>query len=403
MPIRGAYVVFTLDPVATLEALEDPVATEQAENLRARKYIGCVARTIDLPTPLRRYNKCTIIFLSQGMPRPSEEEGLEETMCVPINPAQHPTGRADITISPPLPWDNLYHHTLEAVELRLRLKPNSGDDSTSPLLSHEDLLHLNVPFHRDSIRSGHLEHIYNSAHSSSPTASPETVPEDAASLPEEDAPVRPAASCEDELTAPTTFPDERPVSIVSSRRSKSDLPEIATPIATPYEDGIAAASDHSAIERCSESSSVDFTGDSDDDLDDGESHSEDSLAMAMYQMMFFEDPEDRFVPVVKFTLDISTTTELSGQERLREKIADIERLVHLLALRASAFSSGAVRRIQLESEERSRAAMDLLEQQRLEQQRLEQQRVEQWTEEHGTGHSPPMLYCSLKVVDTSPS
>ncbi|KAI0064644.1 hypothetical protein BV25DRAFT_1799997, partial [Artomyces pyxidatus] len=119
VPMHGAYVTFTLDPVATLEALDDPIATEQAQRLRPKKYVGCLAANIDVISSLRRYHKCTIIFLSQGLPKASEADGFSEVMCVPILPAQHPTGRRGITVFPPLPWDDLYHHTMLALDLRL--------------------------------------------------------------------------------------------------------------------------------------------------------------------------------------------------------------------------------------------------------------------------------------------
>ncbi|KAI0064672.1 hypothetical protein BV25DRAFT_1800441, partial [Artomyces pyxidatus] len=138
-PIDGAYVVFTLDPVATLEALEDPIATEQARMLHTRKYVGCMHR--DLPSPLRQYNRCVCIFVSQGLPQASEASGVEEAMCVSIAPAPHPTGRKSVTISPPLPWDNLYHHSLLAQNLRL--KPKDGDYNGCPSLAKGDRWHLN--------------------------------------------------------------------------------------------------------------------------------------------------------------------------------------------------------------------------------------------------------------------
>ncbi|KAI0064668.1 hypothetical protein BV25DRAFT_1800473, partial [Artomyces pyxidatus] len=155
-PVHGAYIVFTLDPVATLEALEDPVATELAQQIPRRPYVGLMPRqNVDLPSPLRRYNKCTCILLSQGLPQASEADGAEETMCVPIHPAQHPTGRTGVTISPPLPWDNLYHHSLLALDLRLT--PKDGDYSTCPLVSQDDLWHLNMSFYRDNVRSDDLK------------------------------------------------------------------------------------------------------------------------------------------------------------------------------------------------------------------------------------------------------
>ncbi|KAI0042883.1 hypothetical protein FA95DRAFT_1476374, partial [Auriscalpium vulgare] len=118
-PMYGAYVVFTFNPVATLEALEDPIATEQAAALTTKKYVGYISRVCDLALPERRYHRCTCHLLSNSLPAASEINHTEETMFVPIAPATHPEGRAALSPTPPLPWDGLYHHSLKEIDLRL--------------------------------------------------------------------------------------------------------------------------------------------------------------------------------------------------------------------------------------------------------------------------------------------
>ncbi|KAI0059147.1 hypothetical protein BV25DRAFT_1809718, partial [Artomyces pyxidatus] len=159
-PIPSAYVVFTLDPVATLECLNDSLAISQAQQLSVRQYVGCLVQSGDLPSPYLRYNTGTCIFLSQDLPQASPSEGIDETMCVSIAPAQHPTGRPAVVSSPPLPWDNLYHHTQLAVQLRLT--PKAGDYSSCPLLSEDDIFNLNICFAQDITRRKELVRIYRS-------------------------------------------------------------------------------------------------------------------------------------------------------------------------------------------------------------------------------------------------
>ncbi|KAI0037721.1 hypothetical protein FA95DRAFT_1450545, partial [Auriscalpium vulgare] len=92
-PTHGAYVVFTLNPAATLEALEDTVAAEQAAALSPKKYVGFISKVLDLPDPERRYHECMCYMLSNSLPAASETDYTDETMCIPITPATHPGGR----------------------------------------------------------------------------------------------------------------------------------------------------------------------------------------------------------------------------------------------------------------------------------------------------------------------
>lgn len=41
-PLVATYVVFSIDPVATLAALEDPEVTAAASSLKPKKYVGYV-------------------------------------------------------------------------------------------------------------------------------------------------------------------------------------------------------------------------------------------------------------------------------------------------------------------------------------------------------------------------
>ncbi|KAI0043085.1 hypothetical protein FA95DRAFT_1472435, partial [Auriscalpium vulgare] len=119
------FVVFKTDPVATLEALEDPIATEQAQSLSlsCKSYIGFIDLVLDLPMETRKYHRCHCFVLSQGLAKPLPESYTDENMCIPVAPATHPQGRPAITAVPPLPWDNLYVHHSSLFTLRVKTDP----------------------------------------------------------------------------------------------------------------------------------------------------------------------------------------------------------------------------------------------------------------------------------------
>ncbi|KAI0039099.1 hypothetical protein FA95DRAFT_1103106 [Auriscalpium vulgare] len=156
LPTYGAYVVFTLNPAATLEALEDPVATEQAAALKPKKY-----------------HECTCHILSNSLPVVSDTDHTDETMCVPIAPATHPGGRKALSPTPPLPWVGLYHHTLDEIDLRVTtdLSP-SVDHSLSPMISMRDVIDMMEAMAEDVQRQSQLRAATQPISSSSPLTSP---------------------------------------------------------------------------------------------------------------------------------------------------------------------------------------------------------------------------------------
>ncbi|KAI0043084.1 hypothetical protein FA95DRAFT_443988 [Auriscalpium vulgare] len=159
-PESGAFVVFKLDPVATLEALEDPIATEQARSLSlsCRSYVGFIVLFLDLPIETRRYLRCDCLILSQGVATPIPQLYTDENMSIPIAPATHPQGRPAITAVPPLPWDNLYLHHSSCFTFRVKIDPRDIDHTDSPMISFGDLLSVQRYRREDSTRQ-RLRHI----------------------------------------------------------------------------------------------------------------------------------------------------------------------------------------------------------------------------------------------------
>ncbi|KAI0039312.1 hypothetical protein FA95DRAFT_1036395 [Auriscalpium vulgare] len=142
-PQFGAFAVFTLDPVASLEALDDPAALDAARALApsCKKYIGYVAGVLDLPFQDRKYHKCDVYILSRGLAIPSPTRHIDENMCIPVAPATHPQGRRAAAPTPalPLPWDDLYIHYNAFFALRVKTDRHETDLSASPMFSLAEL------------------------------------------------------------------------------------------------------------------------------------------------------------------------------------------------------------------------------------------------------------------------
>ncbi|KZV85793.1 hypothetical protein EXIGLDRAFT_725498 [Exidia glandulosa HHB12029] len=106
----GQFVLLSLDPVASVAALEDPIATQAAAKLPRGKYLALVVnigRDIMILNPDDEY-KLNLDFWMIGDGPPTERPAAS----IPIAPASsHPDGRPAVTPSVPLPWSNLYVHS----------------------------------------------------------------------------------------------------------------------------------------------------------------------------------------------------------------------------------------------------------------------------------------------------
>ncbi|KDQ61944.1 hypothetical protein JAAARDRAFT_527256 [Jaapia argillacea MUCL 33604] len=120
-PLIDAFVALSIDPVATVQALEDPVALAEAEKLPCKTYIGLVDNYSGLPSPYDPFTRTSICLVGQGLPPHSEEYFSQPSMSIPLSPgAEHPLGRDPLKLTNLLPWPNCYVYTCWKVVVRVR-------------------------------------------------------------------------------------------------------------------------------------------------------------------------------------------------------------------------------------------------------------------------------------------
>ncbi|KAL1715147.1 hypothetical protein EV715DRAFT_276083 [Schizophyllum commune] len=120
-PDNGAYYTFRLDPVASLQDIEDEEVVEAARRISPQIYVASTIMTIGAPQLPPAYEVATIALVQQGLPPDKPDEFLESRMCVPIRPnTRHPEGRRPAHCCHPLPWDDCYHVSLHSTRVRVR-------------------------------------------------------------------------------------------------------------------------------------------------------------------------------------------------------------------------------------------------------------------------------------------
>ncbi|KAJ7096622.1 hypothetical protein B0H15DRAFT_825803 [Mycena belliarum] len=123
LPVVGAYVVLTIDPVASLDpdVLEDPEAVQACKELVNRSYVVFVGERTKIFQPWSPYNDCMVDFLIQGKPKSFPAKFVESSMSIPIVPmtiTDHPSSRIPLKPSNSLPWNDCYISTLWSAEVR---------------------------------------------------------------------------------------------------------------------------------------------------------------------------------------------------------------------------------------------------------------------------------------------
>lgn len=144
LPQTGEYFAFQINPVKTVEWLDDADATAACEKLTARRYLACVlgvssfhypfwAGALDanlsspkwiggIPEVGFDYG-LQVFILAFGMADMASppEQGIIPEMSFPVLPATgpHPLEREPLHCDPPLPWAGCYHFTIVRIPLRV--------------------------------------------------------------------------------------------------------------------------------------------------------------------------------------------------------------------------------------------------------------------------------------------
>ncbi|KAI0040306.1 hypothetical protein FA95DRAFT_1577045 [Auriscalpium vulgare] len=267
-PVVGAYILVTINPTASLARLHDPIAIEQATALSNLTFLGYVSHILDLPNPMRQYHKCACRFVSRGLPQADLSEGTDETMCVPVGHSSHPAGREGVSASPPLPWDNLYHHSFTAVELRLESK--KGDYRKSSLLPHAERWKMTLYIREDKAHSKELRQAHKIASQNAGAPSLDSLP----------------------VTPPQVESSER----VDSRAVGQD------------------------------STAVPSTGSQPEPSTDN--HFGDVMHIMGNSLMGEDDPEDWRIPIATFSTEVTATSEFCDATLLPEYLDAIDKIRH---------------------------------------------------------------------------
>ncbi|KAL1690898.1 hypothetical protein GGG16DRAFT_113577 [Schizophyllum commune] len=134
-PSAGSYFSFRLDPVASLQDIEDKQVADAARSLSSLEYVACVTWPVGVPQPPPAYAVANIDLVQQGLPPEMPAEFSESRMCVPIRPnTQHPDGRRAAHCCHPLPWDGCYHAALHRTRVRIKteVRPIDPPHSLGP-------------------------------------------------------------------------------------------------------------------------------------------------------------------------------------------------------------------------------------------------------------------------------
>ncbi|KAJ7630066.1 hypothetical protein DFH06DRAFT_705722 [Mycena polygramma] len=161
-PALAAFVVITIDPVATLQALDDPVATEASLKMVPQKYVGYVSKAVNTFDWKAPYHTYAIQLTSPMVPAACESEGISADMCIPLSPAEpHPHGRAPLRLRGALPWSGCQQPSFMRSVVHVPVRVD--DDSAAVFLEPADAFrHRRIVAEEDARRRALLRDLESS-------------------------------------------------------------------------------------------------------------------------------------------------------------------------------------------------------------------------------------------------
>ncbi|KAK0466086.1 uncharacterized protein EV420DRAFT_1326493, partial [Desarmillaria tabescens] len=155
IPHFGEYITIKLDPVASLQSLNDEEVTKACSVLEAKTYVACATYLFSFPLPGVDWISVGLHLVSQGLPEPGPYGFTMADMSVPIFPTTaHPLSRRSVKPGTPLPWPDCFHPSLGTARCRVKNDFTIGDpwpDSPYQLDSHDQIV-LEKYFREDSER-----------------------------------------------------------------------------------------------------------------------------------------------------------------------------------------------------------------------------------------------------------
>ncbi|KAJ7271067.1 hypothetical protein C8J57DRAFT_296747 [Mycena rebaudengoi] len=137
-PKLASYVVISINPVATLESLNDPVALAAARQMPVQKYVGYVNKAVDIFDSHAKYHTYSILLTSPTIPQASPDDFIGPDMYTPVFPATtHPLSREPLRPNKPLPWKTCYQPSF--MRSVVRVPVTCADDSAAVTLSSLDV------------------------------------------------------------------------------------------------------------------------------------------------------------------------------------------------------------------------------------------------------------------------
>ncbi|KAJ6554499.1 hypothetical protein B0H19DRAFT_1153785 [Mycena capillaripes] len=138
-PALAAFVVITIDPVATVQVLNDPIATAAAQKMTPQRYVGYVSKAVNAFDCKADYHTYAIQLTSPTVPAAYEGEGISADMCTPVSPVAtdaHPHGREPLRLRGTLPWSGCQQPSFMRSVVRVPVKIE--DDSSAVFLELAD-------------------------------------------------------------------------------------------------------------------------------------------------------------------------------------------------------------------------------------------------------------------------
>ncbi|KAI0629528.1 hypothetical protein C8Q77DRAFT_292120 [Trametes polyzona] len=148
------YAVIRIDPMATVKALDDPVATAAAQAMSTKPYLVFLRRVrLGLPFPNKPWYRYTISVIAPCVRDPHEAKGYTPDMCVPIYPnTSHPTDRRPVRPEEPFPFHNCYHWLEMDMDVRVLARPEWFDRHKAIKLSSDEEYEMDMFWSLDHTR-----------------------------------------------------------------------------------------------------------------------------------------------------------------------------------------------------------------------------------------------------------